>query len=275
MLYILWIFKGKCLSQDVDKQAGNGYQNGSGRDDGSGCVTDVGVLRLGLVRSDVQNVVLLQVEIGRQDKVALGQVEQHDFALAGSILTDQLHIVAYTVYGHVACHGEGFEHVYLFVAHGEGSRTVYFAQYGNLVVGHTYGHDRRFFQVRSQLFANQVFRLVLGESANLQAAQHREVDFTLVVHQILLEGRLGSGVDVGECRIHRSLHREVERCGCLRVGGVDGDAQQILGHNLGIVERNLFSVVVYHFRVLQIRYFLVRSTSGCQRQRDRQAGNLV
>lgn len=263
------------LAKDIDNQAGNGYQDGSGRNNGGSGVTDVRVLGLGLVRSDIENVVLTQVEVGRQHQVALGQVKFLDFALAVGVFTNQLHVGTHAIHGHITGHGQGFQYVYFFVAHGEGTRTGYFAQHGNLIVGHAHGHDGRFFQVRSQFFANQVFCLVLGKSAHLQTTQYREVDFALVVHQILLEGRLGGGVDVGECRIQRSLYREVERCGCLRVGGVDGDAQQVFRHDLGIVERNLFSVVVYHFRVLQIRYFLVRSTSGCQRQCDRQAGNFV
>lgn len=263
------------LAKDIDNQAGNGYQDGSGRDDGGSGVTDVGVLGLGLVRSDIENIVLAQVEVGRQHQVALGQVEFLDFALAVGVFTNQLHVGTHAIHGHITRHGQGFQHVHFFVAHGEGTRTGYFAQHGNLIVGHAHGHDGRFFQIGSQLFTNQVFCLVLGKSAHLQTAQHREVDFTLVIHQILLEGRLRGGVDVGECGIHRSLHRQVEGSGCLRVGGVDGDAQQVFRHDLGIVERNLFSVVVYHFRVLQIRYFLVRSTSGCQRQCDRQAGNFV
>lgn len=263
------------LTKDIDNQAGNGYQDGSGRDNGGSGVTDVRVLGLGLVRSDIEDVVLTQVEVGRQYQVALGQVKFLDFAFAVGVFTYQFHVGTHAIHGHIARHGQGFQHVYFFVAHGEGTRTGHFAQHGNLIVGHAHGHNGSFFQVGSQLFANQVFCLVLGESAHLQASQYREVDFTLVVYQILLEAGLGGGVDVGECRIHWSLHRQVERSGCLRVGGVDGDAQQVFRHDLGIVERNLFSVVVYHFRVLQIRYFLVRSTSGCQRQCDRQAGNFV
>lgn len=263
------------LAKDIDYQAGNGYQDGSGRDDGGGGVTDVRVLGLGLVRSDIEDVVLTQVEVGRQHQVALGQVEFLDFALTVGVFTNQLYVGTHAIHGHITRHGQGFQHVYFFVAHGEGTRAGYFAQHGNLIVGHAHGHDGRFFQVRSQLFANQVFCLVLGESTHLQAAQHREVDFALVVYQILLEGRLGGGIDVGECRIHWSLYREVERSGCLRVGGVDGDAQQVFRHDFGIVERNLFSIIVYHFRVLQIGYILVGCTSGCQRQCDRQAGNFV
>lgn len=189
------------LAKDIDNQAGNGYQDGSGRDDGGSGVTDVGVLGLGLVRSDIENVVLTQVEVGRQHQVALGQVEFLDFALAVGVFTNQLHVGTHAIHGHIARHGQGFQHVHFFVAHGEGTRAGHFAQHGNFIVGHAHGHDGRFFQIGSQSFANQVFCLVLGESAHLQAAQHREVDFTLVIHQILLEGRLGSGVDVGECRI--------------------------------------------------------------------------
>lgn len=269
------MFKGKCLSQDIDNQAGNGYQDGSGRNNGGSGVTDVRVLGLGLVRSDIEDVVLTQIEIGRQHQVALGQVEFLDFALAVGVFTNQLYVGTHAIHGHIARHGQGFQHVYFFVAYGEGTRTGYFAQHGNFIVGHAHGHDGRFFQVRSQFLTNQVFRLVLGKSAHLQTAQHGEVDFTLVVHQILLEGRLGGGVDVGECGIQRGLHRQVERGGCLRVGGVDGNAQQVLRHDLGIVERNLFSVVVYHFRVLQIGHFLVGSATGCQGQGHCQAGNFV
>ena len=82
------MFKGKCLSQDVDNQAGNGYQDGSGRDDGGSGVTDVGVLGFGFVRSDIEDVVLTQVEVGRQHQVALGQVEFLDFALAVGVFTN-------------------------------------------------------------------------------------------------------------------------------------------------------------------------------------------
>lgn len=174
------------LAKDIDNQAGNGYQDGSGRNNGGSGVTDVRVLGLGLVRSDIEDVVLTQVEVGRQHQVALGQVEFLDFALAVGVFTNQLHVGTHAIHGHIARHGQGFQHVHFFVAHGEGPRTGYFTQHGNLIVGHSHGHDGRFFQIGGQLFTNQVFCLVLGESAHLQAAQHWEFDFPLVVHQILL-----------------------------------------------------------------------------------------
>lgn len=128
------------LAKDIDNQAGNGYQDGSGRNNGGSGVTDVRVLGLGLVRSDIEDVVLTQIEIGRQHQVALGQVEFLDFALAVGVFTNQLYVGTHAIHGHIARHGQGFQHVYFFVAHGEGTRTGYFAQHGNLIVGHAHGH---------------------------------------------------------------------------------------------------------------------------------------
>lgn len=252
------------LAKDIDYQAGNGYQDRGGRDDCTGSITDVGVFGLGLVRSDIEDVVLAQVEVGGEHQVALGQVEFLDFALAVGVFTDKFHVGTDPVYRHIARHGQGFQYVYLFVAHGEGTRTGYFTQYGNLVVGHADGHDGGFFQIGSQLFPDQVFGLVLGESAHLQTAQYRKVDFALVVHQVLLEGRLGSRIDVGQGRVQRGLYRQVERSGCLRVGGVYRDTQQILRHNLGIVQGDFLAVIVYCLDVLHVGDTLVGSTAAHQ-----------
>ena len=82
------------------------------------------------------------------------------------------------------------EDIHFFVVDGEHSRTSYFAQDGNLVVGHTNRYNGAFLEVGTQLLADEIFGFALGESADLQAAQHREVDGTLVAHQVLLKGGL-------------------------------------------------------------------------------------
>lgn len=100
------------LFEYSDQQAGNGYQNGSGTDPDGGAVADIGIASLGLVGGHVKDVVLLKIEIRGEHQVGIVQVQRLNLTLAVGILTNQFHIVAYSVYRHVAGHGQGFQHVY-------------------------------------------------------------------------------------------------------------------------------------------------------------------
>ena len=249
-------------AQDVDQQAGDGHQDGHGTEPQGGAGTDVGVLGLGLVGGDVEDVVLAKVVVGREHEVGLVEVEGNDLALAVGIFADELDVVADTVDGEVTGHGEGFEDVDLLVGYREGAGTGHFAEDGYLVVGHADVDNRGFLEVGFQTFADEILGLVLGEPHHVEAADDGKVDIARVAHQILLQSGLGGGIIIAQGHVDGRLHGEVEGRRRLWVGGIDGDGEQILGHDLGIVERQGVEVLVDDVGVLQVGHILVGGTGG-------------
>ena len=135
--------------------------------------------------------------------------ERDDVLVSVGVLADQADIVAQSVHGHVACHGKGFEEVDLFVADGKRARTVHFADDGNFIIGHANRHNGVFVDVSFQLFLDQIFRFAFGQSADMEGAQHGEVDVAPVVDQILLKGRLAGQAFL--CIADRGGYGQVER----------------------------------------------------------------
>ena len=152
------------------------------------------------------------------------------------ILADEFHLVTHTVDGEVACLGQRLEDVDLLVADGEHTRPVDFTEDGNLVVGHTHRDNGGLclIQIGLDLIVEQFLAHGLGETADFQTTDDGIVDKALVVDQIGLEDRLGIGAP--RLVVERGGNRQVKRCGSIRVDRVDGDGQNVLGHDAGIIE---------------------------------------
>ena len=203
----------------------------------------------------------MQVVVRTSHNLGIGQVEVDDFTFAFCIFADELDVVALAIYGQVACHSECFEDVDLLVVYGECARAVHFAQNRNFVVGHADSDDGTFVDVGTQFFTNHVFGFVLGQAADLDTSQYREVDVAFIVYQVLLQGRL-LGEVVALCRVDGGLNNQIERDGGFGDTCVHRDGEQVLRHNLGIVHRQFAGEVVHSFGVLQIRYVLVSGTAA-------------
>lgn len=57
---------------------------------------------------------------------------------------------------------------------------------------------------------------------------------SIIIHKIALQ--LTCCIEAAICRTECSWHRQVKWFGSIRITGADGDAENIFGHNLGIVE---------------------------------------
>ena len=197
----------------------------------------------------------MQIVVGRLDDVCPVHVQRDDVLVSVGVLADQADIVAQSVHGHVACHGKGFEEVDLFVADGKRARTVHFADDGNFIIGHANRHNGVFFDVSFQLFPDQTFRFAFGQSAEMEGAQHGEVDVAPVVDQILLKGRLAGQAFL--CIADRGGYGQVERFCQFRIAARYNDGEQILRQDAGIIELGLCNGTLRLSRVLQVGYFLV------------------
>ena len=113
-----------------------------------------------------------------------------DLLTALGVLTDELHTVAYTIDGEVACLSQGLEDVDLLVADSEHTWTVDFTNDGDLVVGHADGDNRILLciHVALDLVVDKFLTHGLRETADLQCANNGEVDATVVIDEVGLEG---------------------------------------------------------------------------------------
>ena len=247
----------------VNHQACNRHQDGGDGHPDAGAAADVGVFGFCLVGRYVENVVLLHIIIRRKHQVGIVQVQFDNLPLACGILANEFHIVAQAIDGHVAGHSQGFKHIDFLIAHRESPGFGHFAQDRYFIIDHAHGHHGDFFQVGHQPLAYHGLGLALGQAAQVQSAQHREVDVAGIVHQIALQSRLCRGIHylaAGHAR--SSLRGQVKGNGSLRVGGVHRDGKQVLGHDARIVKRLGACQVVHLRRVLQIRNFLVRCAAA-------------
>ncbi len=249
----------KSLFRNGNDERGERHDGADHGEPDGGAAADGRGAGLGLVGRDVEDVVLLEVVVGRVDDVAVVEVERDDLLLARAALPDEPDVVADAIDGHVARHGEGFEDVDLLVGDGERAGTGHFAQDGYLVVDHADGDDGRRVELGTEPLADELLGLALGESAQTDSAQHGEIDTAGVVHQVLLENGLGGQVSIVVADDIR--HREVERLGQLgRLGAADHDGEQVLGLDAGIVE-----AVCRGYdgaEVLQVGDFLVAPAGG-------------
>ena len=229
--------KSEKLSQDINNEGGEGYEDtGAGHDERGG-LADGGVLGLHLVGLHIDDVVLLEIVVGRADDVGIVEVDGVDFLLALGILTDEFYFFTDTVDGEVTGLSKRLEDVDLLVADGEHTRAIDLAEDGDRVVGHT-DRDHGILcgvQVGLDLVVDQLLTHGLGETSDLDGAEDRKLDTALVVNQISLEGatvaQTLTGVRSQGCRYY-----QVKRCCCLGIDRVDCNGQNVLGHDAGIVE---------------------------------------
>ena len=153
------------------------------------------------------------------------------------VLTDELHTVADTIDGEVTCLSQGLEDVDLLVADSEHSWTVDFTDDGDLVVGHADGDNRILLgiHVALDLVVDEFLTHGLREATNLQCADDGEVDATVVIDEVGLKGTT-TVTDIATSRIQRVAHHEVKGLGGCGIDRTDGDSQNVLRHDAGIVE---------------------------------------
>ena len=82
------------FAEDVNNEGSEGNEGtGDGDPDGGGG-TDGGVAGLHGVRLDIEDIVLLQIVIGRVDNVGIVEIDGMNLLTTLGVLTDELHAVA-------------------------------------------------------------------------------------------------------------------------------------------------------------------------------------
>ena len=224
------------LLQDVVEEGGEGDEDAGGGEPEGGGLADAGVAGLHLVGLYVDDVVLLEIVVGGVHQTGIVEIQGVDLLLAIGILADELHIVAHAIDGEVTGLRQGLEDVDLLIAHGEHTGTGDFTEDGDLVVGHADSDHRALvlIQVGTDLGQDELLTIGLGETAHRDGTDDGELYLAVVVDQIALDRRLGMGgtrILIEDCR-----YRQVEGDGRLWINCSDGDGEDVLGHNLCIVE---------------------------------------
>ena len=116
------------LFEDVDDEGGDRDEDGGGGDPEGGGLADSRVLGLDLVGLYIDDVVLLQIVVGRREEVGIVEVDLMDLLMTLGILTDELYVLTDTVDGEVASLGEGLEDVDLLTGYLKTTRTVHFTE---------------------------------------------------------------------------------------------------------------------------------------------------
>ena len=119
-----------------------------------------------------------------------GNIIDGDKILFAVYSADNAYIITLPVYGQITRHCYSFKNIHLFVIYGIDSRAAYFSNYGNLIVYQPDSHDGTLFQVAFQFPHNQFRGFLSSHSAYFQSAEHRKNYFPLIIHQIVLQGRL-------------------------------------------------------------------------------------
>ena len=131
------------LTEDIDDEGCEGYQDAGTREPECGGLADGGVAGgvagLDLVGLYIDDVVLLEIVIGGIDDLGIVEVDADDFLLTRGVLTDELHLFTDTIDGQVASLCQGFKDIDLLIADGEHTGFVDLTKHGNLVVGHADG----------------------------------------------------------------------------------------------------------------------------------------
>ena len=159
------------LFEDVDDEGGDRDEDGSGRDPEGGGLTDGGVLGLDLVGLYIENVVLLQIVVGRREEVGIVEVDLMDLLMTLGILTDELYILTDTIDGEIASLSEGLEDVNLLTGHLKTTWFVYFTEDRNGVAGHLNSDDGVLsgIEVGLDLVVDHGLALSFGEATDLDA----------------------------------------------------------------------------------------------------------
>ena len=160
------------LFEDVVEEGGHGDEDGGGGDPEGGGLADGGVLGLDLVGLYIENVVLLEIVVGRREEVGVVEVDLVDLLVTLGIFTDELYVLTDTVNGEVASLGEGLEDVDFLTGDLETTRAVYFTKDGDGVAGHL---DRDHgvlsgIEVGLDLVVDHGLALSFGEATDLDTA---------------------------------------------------------------------------------------------------------
>ena len=184
--------KSELFAEDVDDEGGEGDEGAGDGDPDGGGGADGRVLGLHGVRLNIEDIVLLQIVIGRVDDIGIVEVDGMDLLTTLGVLTDELHTVADTIDGEVTCLSQGLEDVDLLVADSEHTWTVDFTDDGDLVVGHANGDNRILLgiHVALDLVVDEFLTHGLREATNLQCADDGEVDATVVIDEVGLKGTI-------------------------------------------------------------------------------------
>ena len=227
---------GEILLEDVDDEGGDGDKDGGGGDPEGRGLADSRVLGLDLVGLYIDDVVLLEIVVGRGEEVGIVEVDVVDLLLALGILTDELYVLTDTVDGEIASLGEGLEDVDLLTGYLIATRTVYFTEDRDGVAGHLDRDDGVLggIEVGLDLVVDHGLALSFGEASDLDATQDGIVDGTFIIDEVGLQN--GLRISIARLVVERGGNSQVEGGGSVGVDRVDGDGQDVLGHDLGIVE---------------------------------------
>ena len=178
------------LFEDVVEEGGHGDEDGGGGDPEGGGLADGGVLGLDLVGLHIENVVLLEIIVGRCQDIGIVEVDGVDLLVALGIFTDELHALTDTIDGEVTCLGQGLEDVDLLTGYLIATRTVYFTEDRDGVAGHADGDHGVLcgIEIGFDFIVDEFLTLALGEATNLDITNDGEIDTALVINQIGLEG---------------------------------------------------------------------------------------
>ena len=127
------------LTEDIDDEGCEGYQDAGTREPQRGGLADGGVAGLDLVGLYIDDVVLLEVVIGGIDDLGIVEVDADDFLLTRGVLTDELHLFTDTIDSQVAGLCQGFQDIDLLIADGEHTGLIDLTEHGDLIVGHADG----------------------------------------------------------------------------------------------------------------------------------------
>ena len=160
------------LFEDVVEEGGHGDEDGGGGDPEGRGLTDGGVLGLDLVGLYIENVVLLEIVVGRRQDIGIVEVDGVDLLVTLGVFTDKLHALTDTVDGEVTCLGKGLEDVDLLTGDLIATRTVYLTEDRDGVAGHADSDHGVLsgIEVRLDLVVDHGLTLALGESTDLDAA---------------------------------------------------------------------------------------------------------
>ena len=156
------------LFEDVVEEGGHGDGDRGGGDPEGGGLADGGVLGLDLVGLYIEDVVLLEIVVGRCQDIGIVEVDGVDLLVTLGIFTDKLHALTDTVDGEVTCLSQGLEDVDLLTGYLIATRTVYFTEDRDGVAGHA---DRNHgvlcgIEIGLDLVVDEFLTLALGETAD-------------------------------------------------------------------------------------------------------------
>ena len=154
---------------------------------------------------DIDNIILPQVEVGRNNGVLVVKVHPAHLSAAIGIGMDDHHIVATAGDGEVTALGNCLEHVDATVACFNHSRIVYLSHSVDMKILEA---DFNIWAFGDILWVNEMGNVVLGgslrHSAYFDVSQQGKVDIAVVVYQVKIDRVVAVGDVVGPCLLYTS-----------------------------------------------------------------------